>query len=119
MEWGCVTVIWKNGNRTVKKRRKVRLWQVENVERTNKDKFSWSRCSIWHGLQCNACVKDDSVYQQGKSYHPRVYVEECKYTDAENQQCSMLRDDNDNDDGLFEVYKEGQITFVTCLGLQN
>ena len=72
-------------------------------------------------MDCNATpvLKIDSVYQQGKSYHPQVYVEECKYTDAENQQCSMLRDDNDNDDGLFEVYKEGQITFVTCLGLQN
>ena len=39
-------VVSQNGNRTIKKRRKVRLWQVENVERTNKDKFSWSRCSI-------------------------------------------------------------------------
>ena len=50
------------------------------------------------------CVKNvlkiDSVYKQGKNYHPQVYVEECKYTDAENQQCSMLSDD---DDGFFEV----------------
>ena len=27
------------------------------------------------------------------------YIEECKYNDAENQQCSMLSDD---DDGFFE-----------------
>ena len=59
---------------------------------------------------CNATVllKIDSVYKQGKNYHPQVYVEECKYTDAENQQCNMLRDDNDDDDddddddGFFE-----------------
>ena len=40
----------------------------------------------------------DSVYKQGKNYHPQVYVEECKHTDAENQQCSKLSDDDDDDD---------------------
>ena len=45
-------------------------------------------------------VKIDSVYKQGKNYHPQAYVEECEYTNAENQQCSMLSDD---DDGFFEV----------------
>ena len=55
-------------------------------------------------MHCNAMavLKIDSVYKQGKNYLPQVYVEECKYTDAENQQCSMLSDD-DNDDGFFEV----------------
>ena len=33
------------------KRRQVRSWQVENVERTHKDKFSWSRCFIRYVLQ--------------------------------------------------------------------
>ena len=47
-----------------------------------------------------AVLKIDSVYKQGKNYHPQVYVEECKYTDAENQQRNMLSDD---DDGFFEV----------------
>ena len=53
-------------------------------------------------MYCNvtAVLKIDFVYKQGKSYHPQVYVEECKYTDAENQQCNML---NDDDDGFFEV----------------
>ena len=53
-------------------------------------------------MYCNATavLKIDSVYKQGKNYHPQVYVEECKYTDAENQQCSMLSDD---DDGFLEV----------------
>ena len=56
-----------------------------------------------YDMHCNATavLKIDSVYKQGKNYHPQVYVEECKYTDAENQQCSMLSDDDD--DGFFEV----------------
>ena len=38
-----------------------------------------------------AVLNFDSVYKQGKNYHPQVYFEECKYTDAENQQCSKRR----------------------------
>ena len=55
-----------------------------------------------YNMHCNATavLKIDSVYKQGKNYHPQVYVEECKYTDAENQQCNMLSDD---DDGSFEL----------------
>ena len=41
-----------------------------------------------------AVLKIDSVYKQGKNYHPQAYVEECKYTDAENQQYSILSDDD-------------------------
>ena len=53
-------------------------------------------------MYCNgtAVLKIDSFYKQGKHYHPQVYVEDCKYTDAENKQCNML---GDNDDGFFEV----------------
>ena len=55
-----------------------------------------------YNMHCNETVvlKIDSVYKQGKNYHPQVYIEECKYTDVENQQCSMLSND---DDGFFEV----------------
>ena len=55
-----------------------------------------------YDMNCNAttALKIDSVYKQGKNYHPQVYVEECKHTDAEKQQCNMLSDD---DDGFFEV----------------
>ena len=55
-----------------------------------------------YNIRCNAAavLKIDSVYKQDKNYHPQVYVEECKYTDAENQQRNMLSDD---DDGFFEV----------------
>ena len=53
-------------------------------------------------MYCNATavLKIDSVYKQGKNYHPQAYVEECKYTDAENKRWNMLSDD---DDGFFEV----------------
>ena len=44
---------------------------------------------------------NDSVYKQVKNYYPQVYVEACKYADAENRQCNMLSDDDD--DGFFEV----------------
>ena len=53
-----------------------------------------------------AVLKIDSVYKQGTNYHPQTYVEECKYTDAEKQQCNMRSDDDDDDDdddGFFEV----------------
>ena len=53
-------------------------------------------------MYCNATavIKIDSIYKQGKNYHPQVFVEECKYIDSENQQCNMLSDDDD-DDGIF------------------
>ena len=40
-----------------------------------------------YNMHCNATavLKINSEYKQGKSYHPQVYVEECKYFDAENQ----------------------------------
>ena len=66
-----------------------------------------------YDMSCNttAVLKIESVYKQSKNYHPRVYVEECKYTDAESQQCNML---SDGDDGFFDVLKERKKkTFVT------
>ena len=38
-----------------------------------------------YGMYCNtmAVLKTDSVYKQGKNYHPQTYVEECNYTDVE------------------------------------
>ena len=54
-----------------------------------------------YDMYCNATavLKIDSVYKQRKNYDPQVYVEECRYTGAESQQCNMLS----NDDGFFEV----------------
>ena len=56
-------------------------------------------------MYCNATVllKVDPVYKQGENYYPQVYVEECKYTDAESHQCNMLSDLDDDDDGYCEV----------------
>ena len=63
---------------------------------------------------CNATavLKIDSVYKELKNYHPQVYVEEFKYTDAGDRQCNTLSDD---DIGFFETLKERKKTFVTCL----
>ena len=71
-----------------------------------------------YDMYCNATavLKIDSVYKQDKNYHPQVYVEEHKYTDAESQQCNMFSDD-DYDDGLFEVKKEGLKDFCNLTGV--
>ena len=82
-----------------------------------KGKYVYGKLKTWkeriktnfHGqdvpydMYCNATavLKIDSVYKQGKNYHPQAYVEECKYTDAEKEQSNMLSDD----DGFLELYK--------------
>ena len=77
----------------------MRSWQVENVERTHKNKFHGQDVPYMY-CSATAVLKIYSVYKQGKICHPQVYVEKCKYTYAENQQCNMGDDD---DDGFFEV----------------
>ena len=51
--------------------------------------------NVPYDMYCNATavLKIDSVYKQGKNYHPQTYVEECKYIDVEKQQHYMLSDD--------------------------
>ena len=51
-----------------------------------------------YDMYCNATamLKIDSVYKQSKNYRPQLYVEECRYTDTESQQCSMLSDSDDD-----------------------
>ena len=61
-----------------------------------------------YGVYCNATavLKIDSVYKQGKNYHPQIYIEEYINTDVEKQKCNMLSDgddDDDDDDGFFEL----------------
>ena len=99
MEWDWVTFIWKNGDRTDKKKGrpvdgKLKTWK-ERI------KTNFHDPDVPFKIHCNATavLKIDSVYKQGKNYHPQVYIEECKYIDIENQQCSMLSDD----DEFFEV----------------
>ena len=36
-------------------------------------------------FNATAVLKIDSVYKQGKNYHPQAYIEEYKYTDAGNE----------------------------------
>ena len=45
-----------------------------------------------YNIHCNATVvlKIDSVYKQGKNYHPQIFVEECKYTVVENQKAKKM-----------------------------
>ena len=55
----------------------------------------WEECTKtdFHGqdvpynMHCNATavLKIDSVYKQGKNHHSQVCIEECKYTNVENQ----------------------------------
>ena len=48
-----------------------------------------------------AVLKVDSGNKQGKNYDPQVNVEDCKYTEAESQQCNIL---SNSDDGVcFEM----------------
>ena len=77
-------------------RGKLKTWK-ESI------KTNFHGCIVPYDMYCNATavLKIDSVYKQGKNYHPQTYVEECKYTDAEKKQCSLLSDDDG--DGFFEV----------------
>ena len=50
--------------------------------------------------KATAMLKADSVYKLGKNYNPKVYVEECKCTNAESQRWSMLSVSGD-DEGFF------------------
>ena len=118
LEWGWDTAIWKTGGRTSKRRAKYVHGKLKTWKEHKKTNIHDQH--VPYDMYCNATAvpKIDSVYKQGKNYHPQVCVEEWRYTDAENQQCNMLSDDDD-DDGFFQGWKEGQKIFVTCLGLQN
>ena len=74
---------------------KLKMWK-ERI------KSNFHGQDVPYDMYCNATavLKIDSICKQGKSYHPQVYVEECKYTGPENQQCNMLSGDEDR---FFEV----------------
>ena len=76
---------------------KLKMWK-ERI------KTNFHGLDVPYDMYCNATavLNIDSVYKQGKNYYPQVYVEEYKYTIAENRQCNRLSND-DNDDGFFEV----------------
>ena len=56
-------------------------------------------------MYCNATavLKIHFVYKQSKNQHPQVYIEQCKCTGAEIQQCRLLSDSDGG--GYFEVQK--------------
>ena len=79
---------------------------------------TWKECikTNFHGrevpcdMNCNATavLKIGFIYKQGNNYHPQVHIEECKYTDAENQRCNMLMMMMD----FLRCKKEGQKSFL-------
>ena len=52
---------------------KLKMWK-EGI------KTNFHGCIVPYDMYCNAtaALKIDSVYKQGKNYHPQAYVEECK-----------------------------------------
>ena len=79
LEWGWVTVIWKTGNRTSKRRRRV-----ESVEKMHKEKFHGK--DVPYDTYCNAMtvLKIDSVFKQSKNYHSQAYVKSREYVQKTN-----------------------------------
>ena len=80
---------------------KLKMWK-EHI------KTNFHGQDVPYDIYCNATgvLKVNSVYKQGKNYHPQVYVEEGKYTGTENRQCNLLSNDDDHDDdddGFFEL----------------
>ena len=57
---------------------KLKMWK-ERI------KTNFHGQNVPYDMYCNATamLKIDSIYKQGKNYHPQTYVEECKYTDVE------------------------------------
>ena len=110
---------WKTQYRKIWNEAELQLFEKMRTESIKKDDRyvngklnTWKECTktnfygqgVPYNIHCNttAVLIADSVYKETKNYHPQVYAEECKYTDAENQHCSML---SDNDDGFFLVWE--------------
>ena len=57
---------------------------------------------IPHGMYCNATavLKIGSVYNQGRNYYPQVFVEECKFQESQQQHCTLLVSDSEDEEDL-------------------
>ena len=51
-------------------------------------------CDMYCNATAVSVLNTDSVYKQSKNYHLQVYIKECQYNDAGNQQCNILSNDN-------------------------
>ena len=114
LEGGWLDAVWKTDSKTKKGEGKYVYGKSKMSKECIKTNFHGQ--NVPYDMYCNATavLKIDSIYKQGKNYQPQVYVEECKYTDAENRQCNMLSDDDD--DEFFEVLKGGKKTFYNLPG---
>ena len=78
----------KVASETIKREGRYVYGKLETWKEHRKTNFHGQ--DVPYNMHCNATAvsKIDSVYKQGKNYHPQVYVEECKYTNAENEQAA-------------------------------
>ena len=74
---------------------KLKTWK-EKITSNFHDK------SVPHEERCEAILKIDSVYSQGKNFHPQAYLEECKYLENHTQTCTLLSD-SEYDEGFVEL----------------
>ena len=67
-------------------KREGRYVNAKLKTRKERIKTNFHGQDIPYDMYCNetTVLRIDSVYKQGKTYHLQVYVEECKYTTAEN-----------------------------------
>ena len=93
------------------------LFQSLATEVLNKGKFINPKLNMYgdkigvqyHGKEvpydkhCKATgiLRIASVYNQGVTYLPQVYLDECKYEDVENQRILLLYDDEEEYDTVF------------------
>ena len=98
-DWGAAIEKMHRAYKGVGKYIHVKLKTWKERIRTN-----YHSQDVPHDTYCNAkaVLKIECVYKQNKKNHPQLYVEKCKYTNAEGQKCNML--DNSDDDGCFEEW---------------
>ena len=75
---------------------KLKTWKEQTKNNTDGQEVPYDM--VYNGA---AVLYVDSAYKQDNKFYPRVYVEECKYANAESHYRSMLSDSDNN--GFFEV----------------
>lgn len=75
---------------------KLKTWKEQTKNNIDGQEVPYNM--VYNGA---AVLYVDSAYKQDNKFYPQVYVEECKYANAESHYCSMLSDSDNN--GFFEV----------------